>query len=56
MLRGLGAIPTGLFYPLYNAGIVLVATLSGLLFFGERLGWVQAGGLALAVVAITLSF
>ena len=56
MLRALAAMPTGLFYPLYNIGIVLVATLVGLLFFGERLKWVQVGGLVLAVAAIALSF
>ncbi|MBR4478797.1 MAG: hypothetical protein IKO88_02240 [Bacteroidales bacterium] len=56
MLRALAALPTGLFYPLYNIGIVIVATLVGLLFFGERLKWVQVGGLVLAIAAIALSF
>lgn len=56
MLRALAVMPTGLYYPLYNIGIVLVATLVGLLFFGERLKWVQVGGLVLAMVAIALSF
>ena len=56
MLRALAVMPTGLYYPLYNIGIVLVATLAGLLFFGERLKWMQVAGLALAVAAIALSF
>ena len=56
MLRALAAMPTGLFYPLYNIGIVIVATLVGLLFFGERLKWVQVCGLVLAIAAIALSF
>jgi len=56
MLRALGVMSTGLFYPLYNIGIVLVAALAGILFFGERLKWVQVAGLALAVAAIALSF
>lgn len=56
MLRALASMPTGLFYPLYNIGIVLVATLVGLLFFGERLKWVQVGGLVLAMAAIAFSF
>lgn len=56
MLRALASMPTGLFYPLYNIGIVVVATLVGLLFFGERLKWVQVGGLVLAMAAIALSF
>ena len=56
MLRALGVMPTGLYYPLYNIGIVLVATLAGLLLFGERLNWRQAAGLVLAIVAIAFSF
>ena len=56
MLRALGVMPTGLYYPLYNIGIVLVATLAGLLFFGERLSWRQAAGLVLALIAIAFSF
>ena len=56
MLKALAVMPTGVFYHLYNIGIVLVATLAGLLFFGERLKWVQAAGLALAVAAIAFSF
>ena len=47
---------TGLYYPLYNIGIVLVAALSGILFFNERLKWAQVAGLVLAVAAIALSF
>ena len=56
MLRALGVMPTGLYYPLYNIGIVLVATLAGLLFFGERLSLSQIIGLVLAIVAIAFSF
>ena len=56
MLRALGVMPTGVYYPLYNIGIVLVAALAGVLFFKERLKWVQVAGLALAVAAIALSF
>ena len=56
MLRALVTIPTGTFYPLYNIGIVLVATAAGLLFFGERLKWAQVAGLVLALAAIAFSF
>ena len=56
MLRALVVMPTGLFYPLYNIGIVLVAALAGVLFFGERLEWKQVAGLVLAVAAIAVSF
>ena len=54
ILRALGAMSTGLFYPLYNVGIVLVATLVGVLFFKEKLKWLQVLGLAVAVAAIAL--
>lgn len=56
MLRALGVMSTGVFYPLYNIGIVLVAALAGLLFFGERLKWTQVAGFALALAAIAFSF
>jgi len=56
MLRALGVMPTGLYYPLYNIGIVVVATFAGLIFFRERLKWPQAAGLALALAAIAFSF
>lgn len=56
MLRALAVMQTGVFYPLYNIGIVLVAALAGLLFFGERLKWAQVAGLILAVAAIAFSF
>lgn len=56
MLRALGVMSTGLYYPLYNIGIVLVAALAGILFFNERLKWAQVAGLVLAVAAIALSF
>lgn len=56
MLRALGVMSTGLFYPMYNIGIVIVAALAGLLFFGERLSWPQAAGLLLALAAIAFPF
>ena len=56
MLRALGLMPTGVYYPIYNIGIVLVAMLAGLLVFKEKLKWAHVAGLALAVAAIALSF
>ena len=56
LLRALGAMSTGLFYPLYNIGIVLVATLTGIIFFKERLKPVQFAGIALSILAIVLFF
>ncbi|WP_421830524.1 EamA/RhaT family transporter [Larkinella sp.] len=41
-------------YPLYNIGVILVAALSALLFFKEKLLVVNRIGLALAIVAIGL--
>lgn len=56
MLKALGQISTGLYYPLYNIGIVIVATLVGVLFFKERLKPLQVAGLVLAIVAIAFFF
>jgi uncharacterized membrane protein len=41
-------------YPLYNIGVILVAALSAMLFFKEKLLVVNRIGLALAIVAIGL--
>lgn len=54
MLRGLNVLPTGIYYPLYNIGIVIVGTLFGVLFFRERLRPLQYVGLAVAMLAIAL--
>lgn len=54
MLRGLNVLPTSLYYPLYNIGIVIVGTLFGVLLFRERLRPIQYVGLAVAVAAIAL--
>ena len=55
-LRALRVLATGTFYPLYNIGIVILATLIGVLFFKEKLKWLQVAGLVLAIVAIALAF
>lgn len=56
ILKALGSMATGVFYPLYNIGIVIVASLVGVFFFKERLKWIQIAGIAVAVVAIALFF
>lgn len=56
LLRALGFMSTSVFYPLYNIGIVLVASLLGVIFFKERLKWIQVAGMVVAAVAITLFF
>ena len=55
-LRALRVLATGTFYPLYNIGIVILATLIGVLFFKEKLKWLQVAGLVLAIAAIALAF
>ena len=55
-LKALGVLATGTFYPLYNIGIVILATLIGVLFFKEKLKWLQVAGLVLAIAAIALAF
>lgn len=55
-LRALSHMSTDLYYPLYNIGIVLVATLTGVLFFKEKIKWTQLAGFALAIAAIVLFF
>ena len=55
-LKALSVLTTGTFYPLYNIGIVVVATLIGVLFFKEKLRPLQIAGLAVAVAAIALAF
>lgn len=56
MLRALGMMPTGHFYPLYNIGIVLVSTIIGICFFKERIKIVQLLGFILAIAAIAFFF
>ena len=55
-LKALSVLATGTFYPLYNIGIVIVATLIGVLFFKEKLRPLQIAGLVVAIAAIALSF
>ena len=55
-LRALSVMSTNLYYPLYNIGIVLVATFVGVFFFKEKLKWVQYVGIALSILAIILFF
>lgn len=55
-LRALSRMSTDLYYPLYNIGIVLVATLTGVIFFKEKIKWTQLAGFALAIAGIVLFF
>ena len=55
MLYALREIPTSIYYPLYNIGIVILSTIIGICFFKEHIKWLQIAGLVLAVVAISLT-
>lgn len=54
MLLALSRISTSVYYPIYNIGIVVLATLTGVIFFKEKIKKLQIGGLVLAVIAISL--
>ncbi|MCQ2077115.1 MAG: hypothetical protein MJZ20_08880 [Bacteroidaceae bacterium] len=56
MVRALNEMSTSLFYPLYNIGIVLIATIVGASFFKEKIKWLQLIGVVMAIVAIALFF
>lgn len=56
ILRALNSMATGTFYPLYNIGIVLLTTFAGVVIFKERIKWLQAAGIAAAILAIFLFF
>lgn len=51
-VRGLNELPTGLFYPIYNIGTVIIATVIGICIFKEKMKWLQVAGLVLAIIAI----
>lgn len=55
-LRALSSISTSVYYPVYNIGIVIVGTIAGVLFFKEKIKWVQLAGIALSIFAILLFF
>lgn len=55
-LKALSEISTSLYYPLYNIGIVLMATFIGLVFFKEKIKWIQVEGIVLSIFAILLFF
>lgn len=54
MLLALARISTSIYYPIYNIGIVVLATLTGVLFFKEKIKPIQVGGLVLAIAAISI--
>ncbi len=54
MLYALKLVDGSVFYPLYYSGAVVLSTLIGVLFFGERLSWKNYTGIVVALAAIVL--
>lgn len=54
MLKALGQMDAVLFYPLYNAGVVFLSLVAGIIFFKEKLRGIQIGGILLATLSIVL--
>ncbi len=52
-LKGLGTMDVSVFIPLFNAGLVSLAALTGLLVFREELSRVNIIGIGISVIAIT---
>lgn len=53
-LKGLGHFDVSVFVPVFNASLIVLASLSGLLFFREKMSKINIAGLILTVIAIVL--
>jgi drug/metabolite transporter (DMT)-like permease len=47
-----GALPTAIFFPVYNVGILLLTTLSAIVIFKERLSLKQWIGVAIGIISV----
>jgi len=54
VLKGLDAYQVTVFIPLYNVGVVALASLAGFLIFKEKLSKTNIAGILLAIIAIVL--
>jgi drug/metabolite transporter (DMT)-like permease len=54
VLKGLSFFQVSVFMPVYNIGVVVLASLTGMFIFGEKLTRINKLGIALALVAIVL--
>jgi drug/metabolite transporter (DMT)-like permease len=54
VLKGLSFFQVSVFMPVYNIGVVALASLTGMFIFGEKLTRINKLGIALALVAILL--
>ena len=50
-----GLIPSAIFFPVANGGIVMITTVAGTLLFGEMLSKVQLLGVLVGLVAIVVT-
>lgn len=56
MLHALASVPTSIYYPSFNIGVVVLSTLLGLFVFKEKVKRIQVIGIFCAVVSILLFF
>jgi len=57
LLQALSSVPAVIVYPTSNVGTLLVVTIAGVLFFGEKLGrrqWIAAGIILAAIVLLNI--
>lgn len=57
LLLSLGSVPAVIAYPTFSVGTILLVTLAGVSFFGERLGkrqWVAVGAILAALVLLNV--
>ena len=50
-----GALPGVVFFPIFNGSVIILSTLAGLIFFGERLKGSQIAGMVIGVAALMLA-
>jgi len=54
VLKGLDSFQVSVFIPVYNVGVVTLASLAGFLIFKEKLSKTNIAGIVLAIIAIVL--
>lgn len=54
LMKTIAQYDSSVFFPIFNASIVSIAALNGVIFFKERLRWINWLGIGLAIVAIVL--
>ena len=47
-----GALPTAIFFPIYNVGILILTTLSAIVIFKEKLSLKQWIGVAIGIISV----